>query len=110
VCVAPFTADRGESSPLKLFDYLACARPTVVSDIAAVHDVAVESGGCVLVPPDDAPALADAVVRLLADEARRHRLGETGRAWVVRGHGWDSVAARVAAVCADAVAARQRAR
>ncbi len=45
VCVAPFAADRGEASPLKLFDYLACARPVVVSDIPAVHDLIEASGG-----------------------------------------------------------------
>jgi glycosyltransferase involved in cell wall biosynthesis len=106
VCVAPFTADRGEASPLKLFDYLACARPVVVSDIASVRELVAASGGCVSVPPDDPGALATAITRLLADEARRRQLGAAGRAWVASGHGWDAVARRVLDVCAAARRAR----
>jgi glycosyltransferase involved in cell wall biosynthesis len=106
VCVAPFTADRGEASPLKLFDYLACARPVVVSDIAAVRELVAASGGCVPVPPDDPGALATALARLLADEARRRQLGAAGHAWVASGHGWDAVARSVLEVCAAARRAR----
>jgi glycosyltransferase involved in cell wall biosynthesis len=106
VCVAPFTADRGEASPLKLFDYLACARPVVVSDIAAVRDIVAASGGCVSVPPDDPGALATAVTGLLGDEARRRQLGAAGRAWVASDHGWETVARRVLDVCAAARLAR----
>jgi glycosyltransferase involved in cell wall biosynthesis len=102
VCVAPFTASRGETSPLKLFDYLACGRPVVVSAIPAVIDESRASGGCVEVPPDDPGALASAVGRLLPDAALRQRLGDAGRAWVVRERGWDAVARRVLDVCADA--------
>ena len=106
VCTAPFTADRGEASPLKLFDYLACARPVVVSDIPAVRDFIAASGGCVPVPPDDPDALATAIIALLDDDARRRRLGDTGRAWVAAEHGWDMVARRVLDVCAAALTAR----
>jgi glycosyltransferase involved in cell wall biosynthesis len=108
VCVAPFAGSRGETSPLKLFDYLACARPVVVSAIAAVADDSRASGGCLDVQPDDPAALASAVRRLLADGALRQRLGDAGRAWVVRERGWDTVARRVLEVCADARAGRGR--
>jgi glycosyltransferase involved in cell wall biosynthesis len=103
VCVAPFAGSRGETSPLKLFDYLACGRPVVVSAIAAVAGESRASGGCLDVPPDDPAALASAVSRLLADPALRQRLGDTGRAWVVRERGWDAVARRVLDVCTEAV-------
>jgi glycosyltransferase involved in cell wall biosynthesis len=103
VCVAPFAGSRGETSPLKLFDYLACGRPVVVSAIPAVAAESRASGGCLDVPPDDPAALASAVRRLLTDEAFRRRLGDTGRAWVARERGWDAVARRVLDVCAEAV-------
>ena len=106
VCVAPFTAARGETSPLKLFDYLACARPVVVSAIPSVLDDARASGGCVEVPPDDPGSLADAVLGLLRDPAARRRLGDAGRAWVVRERSWAAVAARALALCE--AAARER--
>jgi glycosyltransferase involved in cell wall biosynthesis len=106
VCVAPFAGSRGETSPLKLFDYLACGRPVVVSAIPAVADESRASGGCLDVPPDDPAALASAVRHLLSDGALRQRLGDAGRAWVVRERGWDAVARRVLDVCADAVSDR----
>jgi glycosyltransferase involved in cell wall biosynthesis len=107
VCVAPFTATRGESSPLKLFDYLACARPVVVSAIPSVVADSRASGGCLEVRPDDPAALAEAAGRLLGDPALRRRLGEAGRAWVVRERSWDAVARRVLDVCEDARAVRR---
>jgi glycosyltransferase involved in cell wall biosynthesis len=106
VCVAPFAGSRGETSPLKLYDYLACARPAVVSAIPAVTDESRASGGCVDVPPDDPKALARAVIDLLDDAPRRRRLGEAGRAWVTRERAWDVVARRVLAVCASAIGSR----
>jgi glycosyltransferase involved in cell wall biosynthesis len=107
VCVAPFTASRGETSPLKLYDYLACARPVVVSAIEAVTHESRASGGCVDVPPDDPAALAGAVTRLLDDPGWRRRLGEAGRDWVTRERSWDAVARRVLEVCGDAIRARR---
>lgn len=38
-CLAPFDPDRGEVSPLKVIDYLFCARPTVISDIPPVQNL-----------------------------------------------------------------------
>jgi glycosyltransferase involved in cell wall biosynthesis len=108
VCVAPFTGSRGETSPLKLFDYLACGRPVVVSAIPAVADESRASGGCVEVPPDDPAALASAVRQLLSDPGRRQRLGDAGRAWIVRERSWDTVARRVLDVCAEARAQGSR--
>jgi glycosyltransferase involved in cell wall biosynthesis len=107
VCVAPFVADRGEGSPLKLFDYFACARPVVASDIPAVRHLVDVTGACVAVPPDQPAPLASAVARLLGDAGARARLGAAGRAWVVRDHGWDAVAARVLQVCEAARAERR---
>lgn len=78
LCVAPFTADRGEGSPLKLFDYMASGRPVVVSEIPAVKPLIERSGALVPVPPDDPQALAQAVLRLLAQNSERRRLGEEG--------------------------------
>ena len=47
-----------------------------------------------LVPPDDAAALADALVQLLEDPALASRLGAGGRARAVESFSWDAVASR----------------
>ena len=101
VVVAPFTAHRGETSPFKVLDALACARPVVASDLPSVRPL-VDSGALLLVPPDDPSALAEAVSGLLADPGHRVAMGWKGRGWVERHASWD----RVAALVAEAVTQR----
>ena len=101
VVVAPFTAHRGETSPFKVLDALACARPVVASDLASVRLLSV-SGALVLVPPDEPAALADALTALLADPVRRVAMGWKGRGFVERHASWD----RAAAALAEALARR----
>lgn len=95
VVVAPFTADRGETSPFKVLDAMACARPVVASDLASVRALA--AGKAVLVPPDDPDALARALAELLADPGRREQLGAAGRAHVLAGFTWSHVGSAIAA-------------
>jgi glycosyltransferase involved in cell wall biosynthesis len=95
VVVAPFTADRGETSPFKVLDALACARPVVASDIASVRELATDSGALTLVRPDDPAALAAALGQLLADPERRATLGRRGRAFVLAAHDWRRIADRL---------------
>jgi glycosyltransferase involved in cell wall biosynthesis len=96
VVAAPFTAHRGETSPFKMLDALACARPVVASDLPSVRPL-LDSGAVVLVPPDDPGALADAVAALLADPSHRVAMGWKGRGFVERHASWDGAAAALAA-------------
>lgn len=91
VVVAPFTADRGETSPFKVLDALACQRPVVSSDLPSVRLLAEESRAIVLAPPDEPKALAEELKRLLADPARREELGRRGRAFVLAHYDWDRI-------------------
>ena len=101
VAVAPFTAHRGETSPFKVLDALACARPVVASDWPSVRGLA-DSGALVLGPPDDPAALAEGVAGLLADPVHRVAMGWKGRGYVERHASWD----RVAALLAEALSRR----
>lgn len=89
VVAAPFTADRGETSPFKVLDAMACARPVVASDLESVRWLAKQSDALTLVPPDDPEALADALGTLAADPGRRADLGARGRELVDAHHAWD---------------------
>ncbi len=91
VCVAPFCGDRGETSPVKLFDYLACGRPVVASAIPSVTALFSRANGVVLVQPDQIDALADAVLDLLARPDEAGRLGREGRVFVEQRFGWDAI-------------------
>ena len=46
-------------SPLKMFEYMAAARPIVASDLPALREVLNENNA-LLIPPDNATALAAA--------------------------------------------------
>ena len=98
IVVAPFTSNRGETSPFKILDALACGRPVVSSDLPSVRLLAEASRAVALVPPDDPKALAEELRRLLADPARREELGRRGRAFVLAQHDWDRIGDQMAAV------------
>lgn len=89
--VAP---SRFEGVPLAFMEAMAAGVPVVATDVGAVRELAGEDGaGLVLVPAEDAPALARATVGLLDDAPRRARLRAAGLA-AARAWGWDAVAAR----------------
>lgn len=95
VCVAPFRGDRGETSPVKLFDYLACHRPVVASAIPSVVSTFTEDSGVQLVQPDDPSPLADAILVLLNDPGLCALLGRQGRQFVEERFSWTAIVAQL---------------
>jgi glycosyltransferase involved in cell wall biosynthesis len=76
-----------EGLPKSLIEAAACGRPVVTTDVPGCRD-AVEPGvSGLLVPPRDARALADAVLRLADDASLRERMGAAGRALAERDFG-----------------------
>jgi len=70
---------RREGLPKSLLEAAACGRPIVATDVPGCREIARPDGNALLVPPDDAPALADAIGRLAADAELRARFGAAGR-------------------------------
>ena len=103
VCINPYILDDIASgcSPLKLYEYMACAKPVVASRVCG-FEVLESVGAGLLVSPDDPEELAGAVVSLLKDEGLREEMGKNGREYVVKSHSWESVAKRVLEVCESA--------
>jgi len=95
VCVAPFTRARNERiglSPLKIYEYLACGKPVIASDIKGVGDLLRHSNAGIAVKPEDPVELANAIIKLLKDEELRRQMGENGRKVVVNNYSWDHTA------------------
>jgi len=88
LCVAPFRGDRGETSPVKIFDYLGCGKPVIASAIPSVSATFAQETGVALVPPDDPEALAQAVLALLKDPDRQVRMAAMGRHFVEHRFSW----------------------
>jgi glycosyltransferase involved in cell wall biosynthesis len=68
-----------EGMPLAILEAMSLGLPVVATAVSG-NPEAVEDGVTgLLVPPESASALADALVALLTDADRRHRMGDAGR-------------------------------
>jgi glycosyltransferase involved in cell wall biosynthesis len=70
---------RREGLPKSLLEAAACGRPIVATDVPGCREIARANVNALLVPADDATALADAIERLAADGDLRRRFGAAGR-------------------------------
>lgn len=69
--------------PNKVFDYMACARPTVLAiDGVARELVCGQAKAGIFAEPEDPNAIANAITSLADDPEARKRLGSSGHAWV----------------------------
>ncbi len=94
---------------IAFLDAMACGVPCVGTRIGAVPEIVRDGATGFLVPPGDAGALADALVRLLADPSGARAMGARGRAWVSAGALWSHVATRLERVLTRGRAPRGRA-
>lgn len=80
-------------SPMKLFEYLACRRPILCSDLPVLREV-LDEDSAVLLPPENPLAWTEALQALQADPERAARLaaraGELAREYT-----WEKRAARI---------------
>jgi len=79
-----------EGFSLPAIEAMACGLPLVATTGGALPEVVGDSA--LLVPPGDAPALADRLAVLLADAHLRRSLGERGRRWVAGRFTWEASA------------------
>jgi glycosyltransferase involved in cell wall biosynthesis len=101
-CVAPFIFARNAKiglSPLKLYEYMACGKPVVASDIDGVSDVLEASEGGISVTPENPIALAEAILKLLENPNLRIKMGSKGLRYVTENCSWYNVAKQVDKVC-----------
>lgn len=70
---------RREGLPKSLLEAAACGRPMVASDAPGCREVAIEGETGLLHPIDDAPRLAEALLRLMGDAELRDRMGARAR-------------------------------
>lgn len=81
-----------------LFSALALGRPIVASRVGGFAEVVEQTGAGVCVEPGDPAALAEALVGVLRDPARRDALAAASRAAADGPFAWDRIAERTEAV------------
>jgi glycosyltransferase involved in cell wall biosynthesis len=75
------SASLKEGLPLALVEAMSAGVPVVATDVPGQRDVVVHGKTGVLIPADNEAALADAVIKLWAEPARRAAMGEAAGKW-----------------------------
>lgn len=84
--------------PVKLFEYMACGLPVVISDFPANRAVVAGADCGILVDPCDYAAVAAAIARFLADPAEARRLGDNGRRAFETQYNWQALERKLLAL------------
>jgi len=94
---------RREGLPMSLLEAAAMGRPIVATDVPGCREIARRDVNALLVPPDDADALAGALERMM-DAALRRRFGAASRALVESDLAEEAVGAATVALYRRALA------
>ena len=95
-------------SAVKIFDYLACGRPVVMSDIGSTGRLFLKSEAVELVKPEDPEGLSQAIITLLQDGERREGMGRKDQEYVVKFFDRRKIAGRIVDISLELL--RQEAR
>jgi glycosyltransferase involved in cell wall biosynthesis len=93
----------GEGLPMVLLEAMGAALPVVTTPVEGISEVVSDGRDGALVPVDDVDALAAALDGLLADEDRRHRLGQAARTKVAEQYSAEAMTLGIEAVYAEVV-------
>jgi glycosyltransferase involved in cell wall biosynthesis len=92
IAIAPLAAlDRNllqGCSPIKLFEYAACARPIIAADIAAVREIFTDNENILLYSPTEPRQLAAQILRLARDSRLRAELGQAAHRLITARYSW----------------------
>jgi phosphatidylinositol alpha-mannosyltransferase len=91
---------------ITLLESMSCGTPIVCSDIDGFRNVVAHEREALLVPCGDNGALADALVRLLDDDASRARLGAVGRQRALA-YDWPRISDSILALYATVIGAHR---
>jgi glycosyltransferase involved in cell wall biosynthesis len=95
ICLSPFMKFCEESSGVKIFDYLSCARPVITSKIGSTADYLLDGNCAVLVPLEDPQALTEAIINLLSNQRKMEEMGQNGRKFIVEKYSRKLIAKKV---------------
>jgi glycosyltransferase involved in cell wall biosynthesis len=77
-------------SPTKLFEYMACAKPIIASDLDQIGEILTHKETAWMCQPNDVMALSEAMYQLYEDEDLQGKLGKNARVLVEKSYSWDN--------------------
>lgn len=98
LCIAPHQAKVAPAgggdiapwmSPMKIFEYMAHAKPIVAADLPVIREVVTSGAEGILCPPGDMGAWREAIRSLANDAQLRAKLGKAGRRKLELHYTWE---------------------
>ena len=99
---------RWEGFGLALLEAMLCERAVVATSVSSIPEIVVDGETGLLVPPDDAARLTEAVVALLGNPTRARAMGEAGRARALEEFSVERMAERTTVVYEEALSSSRR--
>lgn len=95
LCTLHPTPNHLNAEPIKLFEYMAAAIPSIVSTIPDWMPYVQKHDAGICVDPMDTAAIATAIRQLRDDPERARQMGENGRRAVLEHYNWNTQAERL---------------
>jgi glycosyltransferase involved in cell wall biosynthesis len=86
---------------------MACELPVISSTAGALPEVVGDDGAAVLVPPRNASAIADAILKLVGNPNLRQQMGKAARERVLKLFTWENAARQMVEVYREAIDAHR---
>ncbi|MEM2087167.1 MAG: glycosyltransferase family 4 protein [Thermoproteota archaeon] len=110
ILVAPYNPEKSElrkrygiGSPLKVMEYMSCAKPLVTTLLKPITDVVQDEVNGLLVHPGDVEALKNALIRLIEDKYVARGMGERARRRVLGKYSWLALAKQFENILSDVI-------
>ena len=98
LAIAPYSyKEPFHGSAMKIFEYMAMAKPVIASAQGQIKDLIQNGENGLLIEPDDASGLAQAILRLKRDKNMMIDMGLKARA-TVENYTWESNARKILAI------------
>jgi colanic acid biosynthesis glycosyl transferase WcaI len=91
--------------PTKMLEYMSCARPVILGVQGQAQQILEDAGAGVVIEPEDADALASAIIQLDHDHELAKALGEQGRAYILQNFSRASTAQKYITILHDIASA-----
>jgi len=86
---------------LKTFEYWACEKPIIISNLSAPREVVIPGKTGLFYKPEDSEDLANKVSYLLEDKNLCREMGRAGRKIVEKNFNWKFLATKFVSICED---------
>lgn len=97
---------RDEGMANVLLEAMAAGLPVIGTDVAGTSEVIINNKTGLLVPPENADALASAIINLIDNSSRRETFGRAARECIETSYSWTSSAAQWSKIIENVIATK----